>query len=142
MLTKKHVITVAKLAGESLFFYLLAALFDDIKAFIPNVFAKVSLPHTQYLYGIIGIIAIAGASILGYHLVSLLHRNLKTKKESTTSLSKDIESGHERKIRPTRSGLKHLLTFGIASSGHIPRVGLVIVPTLRLGTWSVNTFMQ
>lgn len=69
-----------------MFFYLTAVLFDDIKTFIPNIFAQNPLSNTTYAYGIIGIIAIAGASILGFHLLSLLHKNLKTKKESPTSI--------------------------------------------------------
>jgi hypothetical protein len=54
-----------------------------------------------YIYGILGIIAILGATVLGYKLILELNRYLKTKKKAST---KDCRRKEEKKEKQRQLG--------------------------------------
>jgi hypothetical protein len=70
--------------GQTLFDYITFSLLDEIKKFISNIFAKIPLPNSDYIVGIVGIISIILATVFGCILVLQLKRYLETKKKKST----------------------------------------------------------
>jgi hypothetical protein len=65
-----------------MFDYIAFTFFDEIKTIIPSILIKISLPKSDYVFGILGIVSIILATVFAYTLVLLLNRYLKTKKKS------------------------------------------------------------
>jgi hypothetical protein len=65
-----------------MFDYIEFTFFDEIKTIIPSILIKISLPKSDYVFGILGIVSIILATVFAYTLVLLLNRYLKTKKKS------------------------------------------------------------
>ncbi len=70
--------------GHTLFDYIAFSLLDEVKKFIPNIFAKIPLPNSDYIVGIVGIVSIILATVFGCILVLQLKRYLERKKKKST----------------------------------------------------------
>jgi transcriptional regulatory protein LevR len=81
---RQHTRTIGLLIGQTLFDYIAFSLLDEIKKFIPNIFAKIPLPNSDYIVGIVGIISIILATVFGCILVLQFKRYLETKKKKST----------------------------------------------------------